>query len=170
MVSVVACSSSSSVTTSLLSSPSTSYWSRSCCSGGALGRSCFTVSRLMFGASFIRSLLRIWDLMAFNRMVLMCCRTSQVAHCSMSSGLPAGGCWCASWPLNTKKVNQIIRLQYSKLGDSRIVPSSCGNGFYTNYIPWCTLGLTRRLGWVWINVPQWEASCFISAHLFILQL
>lgn len=111
MVSVVACSSSSSAATSLLSSPSTSYWSRSCCSGGALGRSCWTVSRLMFGASFMRSLLRICDLMAFSRRLLMCCRTWQVTHCSVSSAPLAGGCWRVSWPLSTTNVKEITRLR-----------------------------------------------------------
>lgn len=115
IVSVMACSSSSSITTSLLSSPSTSYWSRSCCSGGALGRSCFTISRLILGASFIRSLLRIWDLIAFNLIVLICCRTSQVEHCSVSSGLVAEGCWCVSWSLKTTGPKAISKLRYSTI-------------------------------------------------------
>lgn len=121
IVSVVTCSSSSSITASLLSSPRTSYWSRSCCSGGALGRSCFTTSRLMFGASFIRSLLRIWDLIAFNRMVLMCSRTSQVAHWSVSSGLGAESCWCVSWSLKTTGPKAISTLKYNTIWDRCIV-------------------------------------------------
>lgn len=97
IVSVMAwSSSSSSIISSLLSSPTMSYWSRSCCKGGAFGRSCFTTSRLILGACLRRSLLRIWDLMACSRMSLLCCLNSHVEHCSMSS---EG--WCAvisPWP------------------------------------------------------------------------
>lgn len=112
-VSVVACSSSSSIAPSLLSSPSTPYWSRSCCKGGALGNSCLTTSRLMFGACLSRSLLRICDLMACSLISLLCCLNSHVEHCSLSS-VAVEGCWCAvmsPWPTGPHAINTLREIK-----------------------------------------------------------
>ena len=73
MVSVVAWSSSST---------RGSYWSRSCVRGGALGSSCRIMSRLMLGACSSRRMLRIWDLMLWSLICLLCSRKSQAEHCS----------------------------------------------------------------------------------------
>lgn len=113
MVSVVACSSSSSIALSLLSSPRTSYWSRSCCKGGALGNSCLTTSRLIFGACLSRSLLRIWDLMACSLISLLCCLNSHVEHCSLFS-VAVEGCWCAvisPWPTEPHAINTLREIK-----------------------------------------------------------
>lgn len=73
MVSVVAWSSSST---------RGSYWSKSCVSGGALGSSWRIMSRLMLGACSSLSMLRIWDLMLWSLICLLCSRKSQAEHCS----------------------------------------------------------------------------------------
>lgn len=76
MVSVVAWSSSST---------RGSYWSRSCVRGGALGSSWRIMSRLMLGAWSSLRMLRIWDLMLWSLICLLCSRKSQAEHCSLLS-------------------------------------------------------------------------------------
>lgn len=79
--SVVAWYSSSSINSSCDdASPWKSWWSRSCWSGGALGSSWLTTSRLMLGACFRRSLLRIWDLMVSSLSTLLCSLQTQAEH------------------------------------------------------------------------------------------
>lgn len=73
MVSVVAWSSSST---------RGSYWSRSCVRGGALGSSWRIMSRLMLGACSSLRMLRIWDLMLWSLICLLCSLKSQAEHCS----------------------------------------------------------------------------------------
>lgn len=79
--SVVAWYSSSSMNSSWDdASPWKSWWSKSCCSGGALGSSWFTTSRLMLGACFRRSLLKICDLIVSSRNTLLCSLHTQAEH------------------------------------------------------------------------------------------
>lgn len=79
--SVVAWYSSSSINSSWDdASPWKSWWSRSCWRGGALGSSWLTTSRLMLGACFRRSLLRIWDLMVSSLSTLLCSLQTQAEH------------------------------------------------------------------------------------------
>lgn len=66
-------------------SPWKSWWSRSCCSGGALGRSWLTTSLLMLGACFKRSLLRICDLIVSSRKTLLCSLQTHAEHSGEST-------------------------------------------------------------------------------------
>lgn len=128
--SVVAWYSSSSINSSWdHASPWKSWWSRSCCRGGALGSSWLTTSRLILGACFRRSLLRICDLIVSNLSTLLCSLQTQAEHSwepassssrdnpesvgvSLAEGSSRLGSSLPDWPRETSTVKHSKKLYF----------------------------------------------------------
>lgn len=157
--SVVAWYSSSSINSSWdHASPWKSWWSRSCCRGGAFGSSWLTTSRLILGACFRRSLLRICDLIVSNLSTLLCSLQTQAEHSwepassssrdnpesvgvSLAEGSSRLGSSLPDWPRETstvkhnKKLYLGIMMRKHQIMQLFFFPPSCLFTGYARYIP-----------------------------------